>query len=50
MAKKVLIVDDDDIIRESLNVILDNRGFECEQAANGEQALEILKKKKNSMS
>ncbi len=42
MANKVLIVDDDDITRESLSAVLSNRGFVCRQAADGQQALEML--------
>ncbi len=42
MAERVLIVDDDDIVRESLSAVLQNRGFACEQAADGEQALQRL--------
>lgn len=42
MAERVLIVDDDDIVRESLSAVLQNRGFACEQAIDGEQALQRL--------
>ena len=41
----ILIVDDDDIIRESLATVLSARGFECTQAANGHAALEQLKQR-----
>ncbi|RPI00386.1 MAG: sigma-54-dependent Fis family transcriptional regulator [Calditrichaeota bacterium] len=43
MAIQILIVDDDDITRESLATILDARGFECTQAVNGKKGLEKLK-------
>ncbi len=43
MAIHVLIVDDDDITRESLITVLNNRGFICRQAANGADALEQIK-------
>ncbi|OPZ72299.1 MAG: Transcriptional regulatory protein ZraR [bacterium ADurb.Bin478] len=42
MAERVLIVDDDDIVRESLSAVLQNRGFACEQSIDGEQALQRL--------
>lgn len=42
MSKNVLIVDDDDITRESLNAILSNSGFVCDQSSNGAEALEKL--------
>ncbi len=41
----VLLVDDDDIVRESLYVVLQNRGFTCSQANDGAQALQILGEK-----
>lgn len=43
MAIQLLIVDDDDITRESLATVLETRGFECAQAANGKLGLEKLK-------
>ncbi len=42
MSKRVLIVEDDDITREILVSMLVNRGFACDQASNGRQALEML--------
>ncbi|NOY59909.1 MAG: sigma-54-dependent Fis family transcriptional regulator [Calditrichaeota bacterium] len=42
MSKNILIVDDDDITRESLNAILSNSGFVCDQSSNGAEALEKL--------
>lgn len=42
MATRILIVDDDDIMRESLVTVLTARGFDCAQAANGEEALAQL--------
>jgi DNA-binding NtrC family response regulator len=42
MANQVLIVDDDDIVRESLSAVLENRGFSCRQAHDGRQALQML--------
>ena len=43
MSHNILIVDDDDITRESLAAILVNKGFHCKQAENGQKALEIIK-------
>lgn len=42
MAIRLLIVDDDDITRESLATVLTARGFDCTQAANGKIALNQL--------
>ena len=42
MAVRVLIVDDDDITRESLAVVMQERGFDCTQAANGKLGLQQL--------
>ncbi|MBN1466030.1 sigma-54-dependent Fis family transcriptional regulator [candidate division KSB1 bacterium] len=41
-AMRLLIVDDDDIVRESLVAVLTARGFECAQAVNGRDALAQL--------
>jgi len=48
MKKKseILVVDDEDIVRESLHDWLDGVGYEVTIAASAEEALEILKKKK----
>lgn len=43
MAIEILIVDDDDITRESLATVLTARGFSCAQAPNGKQAWEKIK-------
>jgi DNA-binding NtrC family response regulator len=43
MAIQLLIVEDDDITRESLATVLETRGFECTQASNGKLGLEKLK-------
>ncbi|MBN1481183.1 sigma-54-dependent Fis family transcriptional regulator [candidate division KSB1 bacterium] len=42
MAIRILIVDDDDITRESLATVLNARGFVCAQAENGKIALSQL--------
>ena len=44
--KKILIVDDEDQIRELLRVYIENRGYEVFEVANGMHALEILKNQK----
>jgi two-component system response regulator AtoC len=48
MKKKseILVVDDEDIVRESLYDWLDGVGYKVTAAASAEEALEILKKKK----
>ncbi len=43
MAIQILVVDDDDITRESLATVLETRGFECTQAVNGQDALEEVR-------
>ena len=43
---EILVVDDEDIVRESLQDWLDGVGYDVAVAASAEEALEILKKKK----
>ena len=43
MAEAILIVDDEDIIRESLSFVLAKEGFRVQEAANGRIAAEMLK-------
>ncbi|HEX9006512.1 MAG TPA: sigma-54 dependent transcriptional regulator [Bacteroidota bacterium] len=43
MAESVLIVDDEDIIRESLSFVLAKEGYRVREAPNGRVALDILK-------
>lgn len=43
MNKKILLIDDEPELRESLTEFLENEGFSVTQAANGKVALEILK-------
>jgi len=43
MAEKILVVDDEDIIRESLSFILKKEKYEVEEATNGKIAFEMLK-------
>ena len=40
--KKVLIVDDEALIREGLELALRNEGYGVEVAGNGEEALQVL--------
>lgn len=42
MAQRVLIVEDDAITRELLASVLGNRGFRCDQAGDGREALVML--------
>jgi len=42
--KRLLLMDDDDLIRETLKELLMNFGYEVETAPDGESALEIFKK------
>lgn len=43
MAEKILVVDDEDIIRESLSFILKKEKYVVDEAANGKIAFEMLK-------
>jgi len=45
MSKKVLIVDDEEVIRKFLKIHLTKLGYEVTEAADGEQAIEQLGKK-----
>jgi CheY-like chemotaxis protein len=38
MPEKILVVDDEDIIRESLSYVLKNEGYIVEEATNGKEA------------
>jgi CheY-like chemotaxis protein len=42
-AAHILIVDDDDDIRETLMLVLESRGYEVTGAANGREALQYLR-------
>lgn len=42
MKSKIMIVDDEEHIRELVRFYLDKEEFECLMAANGEQAIEII--------
>ena len=43
MQNKILVVDDEKIIRESLSYILKKEGYEVEEAENGKIAYNIIK-------
>jgi len=42
MSKKILVVDDEEVIRKFLRIHLAKLGYEVEEAADGEQAMEQL--------
>lgn len=42
--KRILVVDDEEKIRELLKLYLENEGFETHQAVDGQQALKMLQK------
>jgi CheY-like chemotaxis protein len=44
MRKKVLVIDDEEVVREFLKTLLLKWGYEVEEAADGVQALEQLAK------
>ncbi len=44
MKRKILIVDDEEMIRKLLRILLDKLGYEVKEAADGEQAIEELSK------
>jgi two-component system response regulator PilR (NtrC family) len=45
MKSKILIVDDEKTIRESIELVLKEEGYEIEMAANGKEALKIAEQK-----
>ncbi len=44
MSDAILIVDDEEIIRESLSFVLKKEGYRVQEAPNGQAALELIKK------
>jgi CheY-like chemotaxis protein len=44
MSRKILIVDDEEVIRKFIKIHLAKLGYEVAEAADGEQALEQLRK------
>jgi DNA-binding NtrC family response regulator len=45
MNTKILIVDDEHSIRETVSTVLNEEGYETEKASNGKEALELINKK-----
>ena len=45
MAKKILIVEDDENIRELIKLYLEREGYEIMEAANGAEGLQEFKNK-----
>jgi two-component system response regulator PilR (NtrC family) len=43
MADSILIVDDEEIIRDSLSFVLKKEGYQVEQASNGREAIDLMK-------
>ena len=48
-SKKILVVDDDKDIRDSLAIILEKNGYQVRTASNGQEALEKIKTDKPSL-
>jgi two-component system OmpR family response regulator len=46
MAQKILVIDDDNHLRESLVEVLDMEGFSCTEAANAKSGIASAKKHK----
>jgi len=46
MAEKILIADDEEMVRSVLVKFVTMLGFECLQAKNGEEIIELLRKEK----
>lgn len=46
MSKRVLIVDDDEAIRKSFTLTLEDTGYQTETAASGEKAIEMAQDSK----
>jgi DNA-binding NtrC family response regulator len=44
--KKILVVDDDEIVRKNLAILLGRAGYEADQAADGVEAVEKLNQQK----
>jgi len=44
MKKKILIVEDDNIIRDALSEFLTNEGYETSTATNGKEAIDLAQK------
>ena len=42
-ARRVLVIDDDDEVRDALAELLESEGFQVEKASNGREGLELLR-------
>src|ERR1700744_6446203 len=43
---KILVVDDEELIRETLKDILEHEGYQVEEASDGQMAINLIKKNK----
>ncbi|MDH5784055.1 MAG: response regulator [Chromatiales bacterium] len=43
-AKRILLVEDQELIAQTVNMALSVAGYQCEHASNGERALSIMKR------
>lgn len=43
MSKKILIVDDEEDIRLTMRLLLEAKGYRCDEAVDSEQAMELIK-------
>jgi CheY-like chemotaxis protein len=50
MAERILVVDDEECLREIFSSMLVNAGYECRQAGSGEEALTVLHSVNTSIS
>jgi CheY-like chemotaxis protein len=46
MIKKILVVEDDEYIRDSMQELLEDEGYKVELAENGEDGINLLQKEK----
>ena len=42
--KKVLVIEDDQVIRDTMSVLLESEGYIVECAANGDEGIEVLRR------
>jgi len=42
MAAKILIIDDDELFREYLAIMLSRKGYDCKTAANADEGLKLV--------
>ena len=46
MLPRILAIDDEEMIRETLRLVLENKGYEVEVAENGADGIDLQQKKK----